>query len=226
MKTLTIVGTDTEVGKTVLTSALVAYWQLYHRHRSLGLMKLIQTGIGDRERYQELFGDRSSLEIVTPLCFQTPVAPPIAAEQEARDIDLGRVWQALQRLEQEKDLVIVEALGGLGTPVTRELTVADLAGEWRLSAILVVPVKLGAIAATVANVALARQCKVALKGIILNCIEPRTEQQLTDWTPINLMQSLTCVPVLGILPYLHDLNDLDKLASVASNLNVEKILPL
>jgi dethiobiotin synthetase len=223
MKTLLIVGTDTDVGKTVLTAALTAYW-LHHKQGNLGLMKLIQTGIGDRERYQELFGTHSSLEIVAPLSFKTPVAPPIAAEKEGRDIDLAKVWQAFQSLEKQKDFVLVEALGGLGSPITRELTVADLAGEWRLNVVLVVPVKLGAIAQTVANVALARQCKITLKGIVLNCAQPRTEQEIADWTPIELIQSLTCVPVLGILPYLSDLNDANKLAQVASNLEIEKFL--
>jgi dethiobiotin synthetase len=225
MKTLLIVGTDTDVGKTVLTAALTAYWLHYKPGQSLGLMKLIQTGIGDRDRYQELFGTHSSLEIVAPLSFKTPVAPPIAAEKEGRDIDLAKVWQAFQSLEKQKDFVLIEALGGLGSPITRELTVADLAGEWRLSVVLVVPVKLGAIAQTVANVALARQCKITLKGIVLNCIQPRTEQEIADWTPIELIQSLTCVPVLGILPCLSDLNDANKLAQVASNLDVEKLLP-
>jgi len=61
--------------------------------------------------------------------------------------------------------VLVEALGG--SPVSEEFTVADLA-EWRPT-VLVVPVKLGAIAQAVANVALARPSRVHLKGIVLNC---------------------------------------------------------
>jgi dethiobiotin synthetase len=225
MKILLIAGTDTGIGKTVLTSSLVAYWQTYYANKRLGLMKLIQTGVGDRERYQELFGASSGLEIINPLCFETPVAPPVAAEREGRVIALDKVWQALQSLEKQTDFVVVEALGGLGSPVTRELTVADLAGEWRLSVVLVVPVKLGAIAQAVANVALARQCKINLKGIVLNCLQPCTEQQLADWAPLDLIQSLTYIPVLGVLPHLSDLNDLDKLAQVASNLDLEKLLP-
>lgn len=224
MKTLLIAGTDTEVGKTILTSALAAYWQTYHANKSLGLIKLVQTGIGDRERYEELFGNNPSIEIVAPVTFQTPVAPPIAAEREGRAIALEEVWQALQSLERQQDFVLAEALGGLGSPVTRELTVADLAREWRLATVLVVPVKLGAIAQAVANVALARQYKINLKGIILNCVGSCTEQQLADWTPIDLIQSLTYVPVLGILPHLSNLNDLQKLTQIASNLDLEQLV--
>ncbi|MEA5511228.1 dethiobiotin synthase [Crocosphaera sp. UHCC 0190] len=225
MKTLLIAGTDTEVGKTVLTTALAAYWQTYYSHKSLGVMKLIQTGIGDKEHYQQLFGD-SAIDIITPLCFQTPVAPPIAAEREERPIPLDEVWRALISLQQTKDFVLVEGMGGLGSPVTWELTVADLAGEWRLPTVLVVPVKLGAIAQTVANVALARQKKVNLKGIILSCSYPISDQEIADLAPINLIESLTQIPVLGNLPHLSNIQDLDKLAQVASNLDLELIITL
>ena len=220
MKELLISGTDTDVGKTVLTTALAAYWQKYHAGQSLALMKLMQTGVGDRELYAELF---PQLRQSTPLWFHTPVAPPIAAARENKFIDLAVVWQAFQALKQEQHFVLVEALGGLGSPVTAELTVADLAADWRLATVLVVPVKLGAIAQVVANVALARQSKVNLKGIILSCITPKSEEKLEDWTPIDLIQSFTKLPVLGILPHLANPKDLDKLAQVASNLTLESL---
>lgn len=221
LNTLLITGTDTEAGKTVLTTALAAYWQKYYPQRRWGIMKPIQSGIGDRELYQKLFSLQQSAEEITPLYFQAPLAPPIAAAKENRRVDLAVVWQALSKLRSQRDFVLVEALGGLGSPVTEELTVADLAGDWHLPTVLVVPVKLGAIAQAVANVALARQTKVNLKGIVLNCVQPRTDSEIADWTPSDLMQSLTNIPVLGCLPYLDNLADLDKLAQVASNLDWE-----
>ncbi|BAZ29644.1 dethiobiotin synthase [Cylindrospermum sp. NIES-4074] len=223
MNTLLITGTDTEAGKTVLTTALAAYWQKFYPQRSWGIMKPIQAGIGDREWYQNLFALEQSPEEITPLYFQAPLAPPIAAAKENRHVDLAIVWQALTALQKRRDFVLVEALGGLGSPVTQELTVADLAGEWRLPTILVVPVRLGAIAQAVANVALARQKKVNLQGIVLNCTQPRTEAEITDWTPPDLIQSLTNTPVLGCLPYLDNLADLDKLAQAVSNLDWETL---
>ena len=223
LNTLLITGTDTEAGKTVLTTALAAYWQKYYPQRSWGIMKPIQSGIGDREWYQKLFTLEQSSEEITPLYFQAPLAPPIAAARENRQVDLAVVWQALSKLRSQRDFVLVEALGGLGSPVTEELTVADLAGEWRLPTVLVVPVRLGAIAQAVANVALARQSRVNLKGIVLNCIQPRTDAEIADWTPQQLIQSLTNTPVLGCLPYLDNLTDLDKLAQVASDLDWETL---
>ena len=110
--------------------------------------------------------------------------------------------------------------GGLGSPVTDELTVADLAGEWRLPTVLVVPVRLGAIAQSVANAALARQAKINLLGIVLNCNQPRSEEEIGDLTPTYLIESLTNFPVLGCLPYLEEVNDLETLAEVASKLTI------
>lgn len=223
LNTLLITGTDTEAGKTVLTTALAAYWQKYYPQRSWGIMKPIQSGIGDREWYQKLFTLEQSSEEITPLYFQAPLAPPIAAARENRQVDLAIVWQALSKLRSQRDFVLVEALGGLGSPVTEELTVADLAGEWRLPTVLVVPVRLGAIAQAVANVALARQARINLKGIVLNCVQRRTDAEIADWTPPQLIQSLTNTPVLGCLPYLDNLTDLDKLAQVASDLDWEML---
>ena len=224
MTNLLITGTDTEVGKTVLTTCLVAYWEKYHSLSKLGLMKLVQTGIGDRELYQQLFSLSQPSEEIAPLCFKTPVAPPIAAQREGKEIKLDKIWQTFDHLQKQRDFVIVEALGGLGSPVTSELIVADLARDWCLATVLVVPVKLGAIAQTVANVALAKQFGVTLKGIVLNCREVDAEERLEDWTPVDLIQSLTNLPVLGVLPHLADTQDKDKLAQVAANLELEYLI--
>jgi dethiobiotin synthetase len=227
LNALLITGTDTQVGKTVLTTALAAYWQKYQlRTHSFGMMKLMQAGTGDRELYTQLFSLNQSPEEITPLYFDAPLAPPIAAAKEGRQVDLGIVWQALQALLSQRDWVLVEALGGLGSPVTDELTVADLAAAWKLPTVLVVPVRLGAIAQAVANVALARLSRLNLKGIVLNCVQPLSRAEIADWTPIELIQSLTNTTVLGCLPYLENPTDLDKLAKVASDLDLERLMPL
>ena len=223
---LLITFSDTGTGKTFLTTALAAYWQTHRPQENLGIFKPIQTGMGDRELYQTLFDLKQTPQEITPLHFQTPVAPPVAAEREGRTVDLGLVWQAFNALQQQRQWVLVEALGGLGSPVTHELTVADLARDWQLPTVLVVPVKLGAIAQAVANVALARSSGVSLKGIVLNCVETCSEEDRANWTPINLIESLTHVPVLGTLPYLTDPTDLSKLAQVASDLDLERIVQL
>jgi dethiobiotin synthetase len=220
---LLITSTDTDAGKTILTAALAAYGHKYHSRQNWGILKPIQCGVGDREFYRDLF-DRSVTEI-NPIYLAAPLAPPIAAAQAGVNIDLAIAWRAFEQMRQQNDLVLVEAIGGLGTPITAELVVADLAREWRLPTVLVVPIKLGAIAAAVANVALAQQYNVNLRGIVLNCPQPLSESEIADFAPAELIQSLTSTPVLGCIPYLPDLHDLDRLAAAAANLELEILLP-
>ncbi|NJL85290.1 MAG: ATP-dependent dethiobiotin synthetase BioD [Leptolyngbyaceae cyanobacterium SM1_1_3] len=225
MNTLLIAGTDTDAGKTVVTTALAAYWQRYYSPRPLGLIKPVQSGVGDRELYQKLFKLDQTLDEINPAYFAAPLAPPLAAEREGRQVDLKPVWQTLRALERSRDWVLVEGLGGLGSPVTAELTVADLAAQWRLPTLLVVPVRLGAIAQAVANVALARQAQVALKGIILNCAQPRSPQEVADWAPQALIESLTQMPILGIMPHIAEATDLFSLSNAASRLTLDGLIP-
>ncbi len=231
MKTLSIAGTDTDVGKTFVTIALANYWQNYRLNRDtsnqfpLSIFKLIQTGTGDIEIYNRLFAEAGSIEIIAPLCFTTPVAPPIAAQKEGKTVELGKIWQAYSLARQKSDFILLETLGGLGSPVTSELIVGNITADWRLPTILVVPVKLGAIANTVANVALARSLKIDLKGIILNCTQPGAETNIEDLTPPDLIQSLTQIPILGTLPYIEDLSDTDRLSKIVADWDIELILP-
>lgn len=222
-QTLLIAGTDTNVGKTVLTTALISYWQTHYLSRSLGVFKPIQTGEGDRELYTQIFSLNQSIAEINPLHFEAPLAPPIAAEREGKTVDLKLVWSQLCQLQKTRDFVLIEGLGGLGSPVTSELIVADLARDWHLPTILVVPVRLGAIAQAVANVALARQTGVLLKGLVLNCVEPCSEQDIENWTPTPLIESLTQIPILGILPHLDTPTDQEKLTQIAANLDIETI---
>lgn len=227
MKELLVSGTDTDVGKTFVTVALAAYWQCYqlNKHSNdkscLSIFKLMQTGMGDRELYGELYGESKSIDLIVPLSFLAPLAPPIAAAKENKVVDLGEVWRQLKIAQERSNLVLIESLGGLGSPLSYELTVGDIASEWRLPSVLVVPIKLGAIASAVANVALARSLNIDLKGIILNCSQPEAEKKIEDLTPIDLIQSLTQVPIIGTLPHIKNLKDTKKLASIVANWDLE-----
>ena len=221
---LLIAGTDTELGKTVLTSSLLAYWQTYLPRRSVGLLKPVQSGQGDREFYQQVFFPSLSLEAINPQFFEAPLAPPLAADLEQKTVDLAVVWQTLSAMAQRHDQVLVEAAGGLGSPVTHDMTVADLAAAWHLPVLLVVPVQLGCIAQTVANVALARQNKLDLRGIVLNCQKSLSAAQIQQWAPVDLITNLTQTPVLGTLPPIDDVRSVEELARAAAGLDLDLIL--
>lgn len=202
VQTLLISGTDTGIGKTIVTSALLAYWQTYRRHERVAVCKPLQSGEGDREWYTRIFELAQPPKSINPLYYEQPLAPPLAADQSNQEIDLSQVWITLQTLQAQFDWVFVEGLGSLGSPVTHELTVADLARDWRLPILIVVPVRLGCIGQAVAYVALARQSGLDIKGLILNGVQPLSSTEIDQWAPRGLIQALTQVPILGMIPYL------------------------
>ncbi|MGJ3248932.1 MAG: dethiobiotin synthase [Elainellaceae cyanobacterium] len=225
MNTLFVTGTDHAVGKTVVLSALAAYWTIYCPDRSLGILKPIQAGVGDREFYSRLFSLDQSIQDINPIYFEAPLPPPIAAKREGRRVELDIAWQQLNSLQQQRDLVLIEAFGGLGSPLTYETTVADLAWDWRLPTVMVVPVRAGAIGQAIAHVALARQCRLHLRGIILNCVDSESDQYQADWAPAQLIQSLTQTPVIGCIPHVSEPSNIQTLAAIASNLDIERLIP-
>jgi dethiobiotin synthetase len=223
--TLFISGIDTGIGKTLVTSALAAYLQTYRPQQRLAIFKPIQAGIGDREYYAQHFTLAQTLNQITPLYFNTPIAPPLAAAAEGKTIDLALIWKTFQDLQSSHDWVLVEGIGGLGSPITTELTGADLAHDWRVPTVLVVPVRLGAIGQAIAHVALAQQAQVNLRGFILSCPESCSAEDIEQWASIELLESMAQNPVLGILPHLQDPTDLAQLAKIAAQWNLETLLP-
>ena len=222
---LLITGTDTNAGKTVLTAALTAYWQRHCPSRSIAILKPFQSGIGDREFYVKLFNLQQTLDEINPVHFNAPLALPIAAELEGKTISLEAPWKTLHALMQRHDFVLIEGIGGLGSPVTFETTIADLAADWKVPIVLVVPVKLGAIGQVVANIALAERSGLIVKGIVRNCVTPCSKEDVENWANQALIEQLTGIQVVGTLPYLESIDDRDQLAKAASNLDLEMLIP-
>ena len=226
---LLITGTDTDAGKTVLTAALMAYWQKHiqqhSQSQSIAIFKPFQAGIGDREFYVKLFDLQQTLDEINPVYFNAPLALPIAAALDGKTISMEVPWKTLQLLMQRHDFVLIEGVGGLGSPVTFETTVADLAADWKVPIVLVVPVKLGAIAQVVANIALAERSGLRVKGIVRNCVTPCSEEDVENWANQALIEQLTGIQVVGTLPYLESIDDRSQLAKAASNLDLEMLIP-
>lgn len=204
-KTLLIAGTDAGVGKTLLLTALVHYGQTYYADRRIETVSL-WSGT-DPDRLQ-------ALETARELVPAVPVG-----------LECDRLWAQVSQLGEVCDWVLLDGVGSLGTPLTHETTLADLAWDWRLPTLLVVPVAPGAIAQAVAQAALARQCRVHLRGMILNCLSPAAAAQIDTWLPINLLQSLTNVRVLGTFPYLPVPTDTDKQLQAVSGLELDRLFP-
>jgi len=218
MPTLCITGTDTGVGKTVVTAGLAARWQQIYGRDRVAVLKPVQAGVGDREYLQRVLALPQAE--ICPAFYETPIASAIAQYREGKLLDLGELWRAYQTLTTRYPQVVVGGVGGLGTPLTWDYTVADLLRDWRLPTVLVVPTRLGAIGQTVAAVALARQAGVNLQGLVVNVVAPEVPaaQAIADWAPPALLENLVQVPVLGIWPWVEYPEDAKALAAAAQTI--------
>src|SRR5690242_6571470 len=131
MMKLGVTGTDTGVGKTVVSAALLALLRVRGVGRVSG-MKPIETGVvpgtpgPDAKMLHSASGGEDRIDDVGPLCFPAPLAPLVAAELAGRRIDLDDLDGAFTRLCDERVAVVVEGAGGLLTPITRGLAYVGL----------------------------------------------------------------------------------------------------
>mgnify|MGYP001234329214 FL=1 len=187
---LVVCGTDTDVGKTVVSALLVQglnaiYW------------KPVQSGLeagGDRERIMRLIDLPSDRWIKEAYAFHAAVSPHWAAELEDTRLDPKRL--TLPPIGARP--LVVETAGGLHVPLTRTWQQIDQLQEWMLPVVLVARSGLGTLNHTLLSLEALRSRKIPVVGLILNgpahADNPRTLAEIGN------------VPVLAELPPLHPLN--------------------
>lgn len=196
-----ITGTDTEVGKTFTTCALLR--NLCGRGvRAVG-MKPVAAGTdaaGRNEDVESLMAAscfKAPHELVNPYLFSPPIAPHIAAEEAGRPIELDSIVVAFKELRRMADAVLVEGVGGFCVPLGPHIDAGDLAERLDLPVILVVGMRLGCI-----NHALLTQEAIAARGLelagwVANRIDPhmsRFEENL------EALRARMSAPLLGTIP--------------------------
>jgi dethiobiotin synthetase len=169
-----ITGTDTGVGKTVVTAALAS--RLTQRGRRVGVMKPIETGtstgVTDMERLRVAIEASASREIMNPYRLTAPMAPYPAARLEGVAIDLEHIAACFQQLAADHDLLLVEGVGGLLVPISAELDVSDVIRRLGLPALLVARAALGGINHTLLTIEALQRRRIPILGIVLNHPHP------------------------------------------------------
>lgn len=196
-----ITGTDTGIGKTVVSCALL------HRFAASGKrvvgMKPIVAG---REKGQWVDVDllraasniQMSHEQANPYAFIPPIAPHIAAQQAGISIDLSVIQQASMALQKFADIVIAEGAGGFLVPLDDQRDGADLAQALNFPVILVVGLRLGCLNHALLTAQAIRASGSQLAGWVANCIDP--DMLELEMNINTLKQRLNC-PLLGVLPF-------------------------
>lgn len=205
-KGLFITGTDTGVGKTVVTAALAAV--LRADGVNVGVMKPIATGCvrrreglvsEDAEFLAKAADAPEPLDEISPIRLAEPLAPTVAAARAGVELDLLPMWRAWDRLKRAHDVMLVEGIGGALCPVTPRQSVADLAQRFHLPVLVVARPVLGTInhAAMTVEVLRARGLEVA--GIVLNRYDHDSDDVAQSTNP-DEVQRVTGAPVLGLVP--------------------------
>ncbi|HLY11871.1 MAG TPA: dethiobiotin synthase [Planctomycetota bacterium] len=202
-----VTGTDTGVGKTLVSGALAA--ELARRHLPVGVMKPFATGarsvrgrlVSEDARFlKAAAGVDDPLDLINPICLKPPLAPSMAAEVARKPIDLDKVWSAYTTLCARHSTLILEGVGGLLVPLLPGLTVADLAQKMRLPLLIVTRPSLGTLNHTALTVHVARSYGLSILGLVVNASQP-ARRGLAERLNPGALERFTRVPVLGEVPY-------------------------
>jgi dethiobiotin synthetase len=222
-----ITGTDTGVGKSLVTSALVRC--LIQRGIDVGVMKPIETGVSrsakarsDGARLRRAAGSCDPMAEVSPYAFRLPVAPVSAARAEGTTVRIATIIRAFHTLRQKHTFMAVEGVGGVYAPLTSSLNVLDLLYQLRLPVIVVGQSGLGGINHALLTLHALRQRNIPILALVLNQRRPvRTKTvRLQEQSTVTLLRQLSQVPVVGPIPYRPRVNqawdkDLVRLAGTA-----------
>lgn len=143
-RTIFITGTDTGVGKTVLTSLLAGF--LRKRGVRVAAFKPVCSGgRSDARLIMESLGGTLSLDEVNPWHFRAAVAPVLAAKMEKRRVGMEQVVGHIRKFRKTHDVVLVEGAGGLLSPLGADFDSRDLIEALGASPVIVAANKLGAV---------------------------------------------------------------------------------
>lgn len=165
-----VTGTDTGVGKTVVSCAIVRSFRA--RGMDVGVLKPVETGVPpagplDAQALRAAAGAPDSLEEVCPQSFLMPAAPTVAAAAEGRRVEADAIRAAWKLLSERHQWMVVEGAGGLLVPVWSGATMADLAAEFGLPLVLVVRGALGTINHTRLSLEAAAARGLRVAGVVI-----------------------------------------------------------
>lgn len=204
-KAVFVAGTDTGVGKTIITGCLAKY--LSEKGYRVITQKWIQTGCAsvfssDIKLHLRLMGQdieniEEFLPDALPYIFRTACSPHLACVIENKKIDENKIIKNFRALSENFDFVIVEGIGGALVPFNKNHLVIDIAKRLDLPVIIVAENKLGAINHTLLTIEALAQRKIKIFGLVFNNIKEKNKYILKD-NP-KIIKALTKQKIFGIL---------------------------
>ena len=183
---LFVVGTDTGVGKTRVASAIARSWR--ESGRRVGVLKPVASGAEFRDGHlissdtRELIdavGGGIPFDRVTPIVFEEPLAPPVAARRRGTPLLMSEfsraVAESLSWWEDRAEVMVAEGVGGLLCPLAEGATVADLAVLLDYPLLIVARRGLGTLNHALLTVEAARLRSLRIAGVVLNGALPTSD---------------------------------------------------
>ena len=206
MSGLFITGTDTEIGKTYVSSLLIKFFA--EQGYKVAGMKPVASGASlvdgvlkndDALSLMQASNIELDYKIVNPYVFEPAVSPHIAAEQAGIEVEIDKIKNNYEQLQKKSDVVIVEGVGGWYAPISCHTTVADLAESLKLPIILVVGLRLGCLNHALLTAQALRQSGLSVAGWVANHVEKDFSSAQKNIS--TLKHYLNDFPFLGSIAY-------------------------
>ncbi len=230
---LGVTGTDTEIGKTVVSCALLALARA--RGLRIGVMKPMETGVfartrvdgpsirSDAERLRQASGVADALEVIRPVALVEPLAPMVAAKRAGITIDLALLDAAFTTMCTNRDVTLVEGAGGLLVPITSTLSYAQLFARWQCDLVVVSGNRLGVINHTLLTVRAAREEGLRVRAVVLTSLTGR-DASIAEATNFDaLVELLPGTPVVRF-PWVDRWEDSDALCAAGEATGLAQLL--
>lgn len=217
VKAIFVTGTDTGVGKSIVSGCLAKYLQ--EKGQSVITQKWIQTGChsldfsSDIKLHLEVMGrDKKEinnyLRYVAPYIFRPACSAHLASQIQNKRINADKIKKSFQLLSRRFDFVIAEGIGGALVPFNKKRLVIDIARDLNLAVLVVAQNKLGAINHTLLTIEALKARKIRILGIVFN--NPKYENPRIIKDNPAIIKALTGQNILGILPWREDRRSLYK----------------
>ena len=205
MKSLFITGTDTDVGKTYIIAGLAVV--IRKMGIDVGVMKPFAAGKAQKKGYKSkdivIISKAAQAcdpeNLVNPQFFPISASPYTAWKNLKTKPKISTILSSFKKLSKLHDILLVEGMGGIMTPILKDYHITNLIKEMKIPAVIVTRSKIGTVNHTIMTVKMCEKYKIPIKGIIINDFDSngyKIKELTRDF------KSLTNVPVLGSIPFI------------------------
>ena len=229
MKAYFITGTDTGVGKTVITAGLAG--SMRKLGVDVGVMKPIATGITQKTGFKSLdvgiiveaSRTKDSEDLINPVFLPIPTSPYDATKLLSLPVDMPLILTTFTKLLSIHDVLLVEGIGGIMTPITKNFFVVDMIKAMDIETIIVTRATLGTLNHTMMTYQSCKDFGIKVKGLVINNFDEKGSAAEKN-APITLHE-ITGLDILGVVPFIKDYNKIDTMIEmVGKKVDVESLI--